>query len=119
MNSTIPILVYRNVSAHLGMDMTRLADLYVRPSEVSIEIKRHGFSRDADGTVVIQRGGRIQLNVCRLPPWSNTELFITGQGQYAHVALTQSQRGPLVTALKSAGFDVDIQKRISLTLWVL
>jgi len=113
-----PLLAYTNVAVHLGADMTRVGDLCVFPGEVQIKVKRFAIGRAGDGLVVTQHLGSVQLNTCRFPPWYNTVLLVKGHDQQATVGMSWSKRGPLVRALRLAGFDVDIKKRFLFNLFL-
>jgi len=110
--------VYLGLPAHLRSDVTRKADLYVFPGEVGIQVKRWLVGRPEDGVIVRQREGRVQLNVCRFPPWYNTVLFVKGADQSGLVGMGWFKRRRLVEALTDAGFQVDFKRRLLFNLFV-
>ena len=105
-----PILVIRKMPVHLGGDLTKMADLIVRPGSISLYWLRWGIAPAFKGEPFKKVGGHVDVKIYRLPPWQNSVMYLVEGARRATVTMTPRQRVRTVEALKVAGFSVTLYR---------
>ena len=105
-----PILVLRRMPVHLGGDLTKIADLVIRPGQITLEWVRWGPLPAWGGESYRQHGGHVEILTFRFPPWQNSVLHLGAAGKSVTVTMTRRQRSTCATALEQAGFDVRVRR---------
>ncbi len=110
-----PIEVLRAMPAHFsgtgGMNFTKTVDVVVYPEVIALY--QRSLLRGGPGELrLVHRRPEVQVNLCVIPPWLNTVMFVDDGKESGWVSFPGWKRRRLLRALTTAEIEVTTKRRI-------